>query len=160
MFLKSIKIKLEQLGNSLGSLEGRIAILENRPQVDIQAFKNEVEARLLSFHKEITDRYFSTLEKILRVHTESSIITSLAHNIDQRTLDNLKSSLMQPFLEAKWKADKEEKGEKIEGAGEQIINEFSRLRNQMLEMERKGEDIGKIKIQVEVYESILGRLTK
>ncbi len=160
MFLKNIKNMIEQLRNHQVDLEKRLKLLEDKPQIDIQAFKNEVEKKLIEFHKEITDKYFSTLEKILRVHTESSIVTALAHNIDQRTLDNLKSSLLQPFLEAKWKADKEQKGEKIEKASEQIFSEFSKLHDEMLQMEKRGEDISKIKIQVNTYEDIIRRLAK
>lgn len=167
MFLKTIKekikgiiVNIEGFEKRLSTFNERVVDLENRPQVDIQKFNNDVEKRLLEFHKEITDKYFSTLEKILRVHTESSIITALAHNIDQRNLDNLKSSLLKPFLEAKWETEKQEKGERIINAGAQIIDEYDKLYKEMLEMEKKGEDISKVKVQVDTYANIIGRLAK
>jgi hypothetical protein len=165
MFLKAIKERIKEVITNIDGFERRLSTfnervvdLENRPQVDIQKFNNDIEKKLVEFHREITTRYFDTLEKILRVHTESSIITALAHNIDQRSLDNLKSSLLQPFLEAKWKNDREKDGERIINSGEDIIKTRDDLHKQMLGMEKQGQDISKIKIQVETYNEIIGRI--
>jgi hypothetical protein len=160
MFLKNIKVILEQLRARQTETESRIEVLEEKPQVDIQAFKNEVEARLLLFHKEITDRYFDTLERILKVHTETSLITALANQISPKTMADLKSSLLQPFLETKWKSEREEKGQKIVNAGEQIISEYDTLHTQMLQDEKQGKDISKTKLQLDVYKNLIERLTK
>ena len=155
--MQKLENRINESVNLLTSENKELRFELNRNIIEL---KNELEGKLVHFHKEITDKYFSTLEKILRVHTESSIVTALAHNIDQKTLDNLKSSLMQPFLEAKWKADKEQKGETLLNNGEQVILEMDRLHKEMLETEKKGEDVSKLKIKVDTYKEIIGSLAK
>ena len=116
---------------------------------------NNVELSLIGFHKEITDRYFDTLERILKVHTESSLISALANQIGKKDLDNLKSSLLQPFLEAKWEKEKEEKGQRIVNKGVLIIEERNSLHNEILQKEKQGEDVGLLKEQLKGFDKVL-----
>ena len=131
-------------------------IKETQDQIERMEINNE--RTLVGFHKEITDRYFDTLEKILRVHTESSIVTALAHQINEKDLNNLKSSLMQPFLEAKWASDKAERGQKIANNGVAIIEERKRLHDEILSSERQGLNVDKEKERLVTFDWVLSAL--
>ena len=143
------RLSIEQI-----SLKGSFNDFQNQ----IERLKIDNERTLVEFHKEITDKYFDTLEKILRVHTESSIVTALAHQINEKDLNNLKSSLMQPFLEAKWASDKNERGQKIVNQGVAIIEERKRLHDEILLSERQGLNVEKEKERLVAFDWILSTL--
>lgn len=165
MFNKKLQERIEELEQKNKCLEEAFAELEQKFRnldgdlnKDLGRFNNTFDKRLVEFSKEITDKYFSTLERILRVHTESSLVTALAHQVNQKDLNNLKSSLMQPFLEARWENEKKEDGKKIINKGEKIIEERNRLYADMLQREKQGENIDKIKEQLKGFDWILGEI--
>lgn|SRR3990167_2338586 len=159
--IKELTEKLEKLNKDFSQIVKQNMLLDDeirKTQNDMERLKIDNERALVEFHKEITDRYFDTLEKILRVHTESSIVTALAHQINEKDLNNLKSSLMQPFLEAKWSSDKADRGQKIVNQGVAIIEERKRLHDEMLTSERQGLNVDKEKEQIKAFDWILSIL--
>ena len=132
--------------------------LKKHVENEIEKLKIEVSRQLVEFHKEITDKYFYTLEKILRVHTESSIVTALAHQVNEKDLNNLKSSLLQPFLQAKWDNDKAEKGQKILNKGVAIVEERTRLHNEILALERQGMNVNNKKERLAAFDWMLSEI--
>lgn len=151
--------KIVLLTNHINEINTKLLKL---PNIDIEfnKLKNEIEKRLIEFHKEITDKYFETLEKILRVNSESSLITALAHQVNQKDLSNLRSVLLKPFLEEKWKNEEIQKGfdvdKKLTTLGQQLIKMRKNLYDEMLIKEREGEDINEIKGKVEILNYIIG----
>ena len=158
--IEHIKTELIRLRERDPELENEFSNIRQLIDNRIVHHSNEVETRLLQFHKEITDRYFSALEKILRVHSESSLITALAHQVNQKDLTNLRSALLKPFLEEKWRQDEIDKGlrtdENIRVSGQQLVQLYKQLSEEILEKERKGEDFSEIKGKLAILNLVIG----
>lgn len=171
--IEKLKEELNKLGREVSNLHDMCLEIKNRQdrieesqRLNTETVNNQIEVLkigvqkdLVEFHKELTDRYFDTLERILRVHSESSLVTALAHQVNEKDLNNLKSSLLQPFLEAKWAKDRQEKGQGIINKGEEIIKEWERLHEEIITKERGGFDFSKEKIQWDVLDKIVSELT-
>lgn len=108
----------------------------------------------------ISEQYCQTVEKILNFNKEMFIKDIFLHNIKDTEFVNFRTKLVQPILEAKWEKEKQETGQKIESAGVDILNRRNELNNEMLIKEREGENIDKIKIQLEVYDEIIRKVQK
>lgn len=123
-------------------------------------FENDIEKRFLEFNREITDRYFSTLEKILKVHSETSLITALANQVGQKDLTNLRTTLLKPFLEEKWRMDEVDKGvqtdKNIKTLGQQLVQMRKQLYEDMLKKEREGKDITELKGKISILDLVIG----
>jgi len=78
---------------------------------------------------------------------------------NEKDLNNLKSSLLQPFLQNKWAKDKEQKGQKILNKGVAIIEARDKLHDEILVKERSGADVSKEKIQLETMDKILSEIS-
>jgi len=157
-FSKETDYKISGILNSCLAIQKGQDRVEESVDQKIEMLKIDVQRELVKFHKELTDRYFDTLERILRVHSESSLVTALAHQVNEKDLNNLKSSLLQPFLEAKWAKDKQEKGQNILNKGEVIIAEWERLHEEIITKERNGADVSKEKIQWAVLDKIVSEI--
>ena len=121
---------------------------------------NEIETRLNLFHKEITDKYFATLERILKVHSETSLITALAHQVNQKDLNNLRTTLLKPFIEEKWRQEEISKGEKtddnIKSFGQKLVIMRKELHEEMLRNERAGKNIAEFNGKIAILNMIIG----
>ena len=131
---------------------------------EFAAFKNEIEARLLAFHKEITDKYFSSLEKIFRHYREISLIDSMAARMNgDKDLGKLKATLMKPYLQTIYK-DAEDKqageiNENIKTTGHKLLEQRSILHEEMIKKERKGlPGVDVLKGKITVLDYIIGGL--
>src|SRR3990167_1646658 len=159
--IKKLTDSLDNLRQDFSQLAKENILLKSKikeTQDNIERMEINNERTLVGFHKEITDRYFDTLEKILRVHTESSIVTALAHQVNEKDLNNLKSSLLQPFLQAKWDNDKAEKGQKILNKGVAIVEERTRLHNEILALERQGMNVNNKKERLAAFDWMLSEI--
>ena len=115
---------------------------------------------LFLFHKEITDKYFATLERILKVHSETSLITALAHQVNQKDLNNLRTTLLKPFIEEKWRQEEISKGEKtddnIKSFGQKLVIMRKELHEEMLRNERAGKNIAEFNGKIAILNMIIG----
>jgi len=156
-FNKSIKEDISKLENKFDNTKTE---LRNEFNLIIGKLENDIEKKLIEFHKEITERYFETLEKIFRLNKEISLINTLAGQVKDKDFADLKAQMMQPLLEARWAEKRKEDGQKIINNGEKIILQRQALHNEMLLMEKKGQDISKMKEQLKVYDAILEEIKK
>lgn len=154
------KIMIDDLGLRLCRQADEIKNITMNTDNRIIQHTNEIEARLNLFHKEITDKYFATLERILKVHSETSLITALAHQVNQKDLNNLRTTLLKPFLEEKWRQDEITKGnnaeENIKSSGQKLVIMRRDLHDEMLKDEREGKDTAKFKGKIEILNMIIG----
>lgn len=154
----------------ISRIDSKFAEIKSQTKDDFREFKdalgnvkNEVDTKLIEFHKQITDKYFQTLEDIFRYNKEISLMNQLAKHIDDKDLAQLKTQLLQPVLEARWAKEKKEKGEAIEKNGEWVIEKRQRLHNQMLQMEKQTKPIAEIeaiKNQIIAFDVIIKKVQK
>jgi len=123
-------------------------------------FKNYLETRLIEFHKEVSDRYFSSLENILRTNREISLIESLAGHIKKEDLQALETSLLQPVLEQRWKQENKEQVDKVseivESKGAKIIERKKYLHEKYLELNRQNKNTSDIEREIAILDWIIG----
>lgn len=160
--VSKISVQTEEFDNKLKQKADKQDVEDLRHETDQKFDKsnNQMEKRLIEFHKEIAKTYFDSLEKIFRFNREISLISNLAKQLDDKDFVNLKASLMQPFMELRWKQKKEDEGRKIEAAGEKIITERDNLHNKIIREEKEGKDVSKMKEQLKVFDWLLAEVRK
>lgn len=126
----------------------------------VTRFENKFEARLIQFHKEVTERYFEALEKIFRLNKEITLVNALSGQVKDKDYAILRAQFMKPFLEERWKEDKKVKGKEIESQGEWVISERARMYDEMLVMEKQEKPTEAIKERIAAFDSILERVEK
>ena len=134
--------------------------LRNEFDLTVGQLENDTDKKLIEFHKEVTERYFETLEKIFRLNKEISLINTLAGSVKDKDFADLKAQMMQPLLEARWEEKKKELGKKVETQGEWVIEERQRLHNEALTLERHNqpiEKIDKVKERIAMLDEIIVR---
>lgn len=167
-------IKLDGFIDELNKVVSREHIAVEELRKEVESLKQEniklhqdnllievnVEKRLALFHKEITDKYFATLQDIFRTNKEISLIDNLAKAIDDKELTKLKTSLMQPLLEAKWKDQEKQKVAQTEGniksKGEKLVALQKELHDKYLVLNRQEQDTSVIEGQLKILELIIG----
>ena len=159
---------LQEKGNELKidfertKLELNIKLKNEREDVDvaIAKFENKFEARLIQFHKEVTEKYFEALEKIFRLNKEVSLINALAGQAKDKDYALMRAQFIKPFLEQRWEEEKSIKGKKIESYGVWIQTERARMHEEMLTMEKQEKNTEAIKERIAAFDSIIGRMEK
>ena len=139
-------------------IEHQKVIVESSNDTERSKLESNVETRLIEFQKEIANRYFDSLDKILRTSREMTLINSLSGNNGKDV--GMEAKLMQPILENRWKEKKEQDANKIESAGERIITKRNKLHEKILIDERHGLDVEKLKEEIKGYDWILEEITK
>lgn len=124
----------------------------------IDKLKNDVDKKMIDFHREVTEKYFETLEKIFRLNKEISLMTQLAGQVKEKDLNNLQSMMLQPFLEARWDDKKKKEGTAILNKGASVIDKRNALHAQMLQMEKRGESVIAIKEQIKAFDWIISQV--
>lgn len=128
----------------LDNLECR---LEAKVKNSIENMERNFQNEMLEFRKLMVDKYFDTLEKIFRSNREISLISSLAKNTNGDDFKHLRAELMQPLLEARWKHNKKELGEKVEKTwGIKLVERRQALHDQMLQMEKQNQPPEKVRL--------------
>lgn len=122
---------------------------------DLTKFENAFRKEILD---EITTKFFDTLDKIFRTSKEISLISTLANQVNGKDMANLRSQLLQPILEARWREEKNKKGERIINKGAEIIEKRDKLHKDIIDKERRGERVDNLKIKLEIYNEIVGGL--
>lgn len=173
---KSLSEKICQLDNRIDKLEAekdRIYKLISQVQDNItdEADKRfsilnsnlekkdiDIETKLMCFRKEMLDeicgKFFDTLDRIFRTSKEISLITRLIDN-NGSDLGQLRSQLLKPFIEAKHREERIKQGEEIVNKGQKIVETRNKLYEEMIEKQRKGENIFNLKFKIEVYDEII-----
>lgn len=139
------------------SLEKRLIELVEGKEANITGkIVNDVEKRLIEFHKEIMEKYFQTLEKILHFGKEISVIDSLAHRVNDQDLENLKRTIMQPIIEARYKEEANKVDDRVKSFGNEILNRRKELHETMIKKERQEEDVTNLKEQIALLDWVIG----
>lgn len=138
--------------------------IDKERKLEIGKFKNELEKRLMDFHKEITNKCFSSMENIMRYTKEVSLIDRLASQMKDNDLVALQASLLQPVLQTRIQAEKNKRAEKITESfvknGNDIISGRNKIHKEFLDMQKKGQDILAIKEKLDSYDEIISKLEK
>ena len=154
--IQELRTEIEALNEKIKFLDEKTVIrIDNR----LKELTNEVELRLIGFHKEVTDKYFATLDKVLRFNKEISLIDSLAHRIDNNDLENLKKDIMQPILAARWKDKEKAEGKQIdkniETLGDKIRLKRKELYDRYLDLDKKGQPTASVKAEIGILDKII-----
>ena len=135
------------------------------PAIDIEnilaSFRNEIEARLIAFHKEITDKCFSSMETIMRYTKEVSLIETLASQIKDKDLAALQTALLYPVISQRYEKEKEDKVQavcdNVSILGEEIIKKRDSLQQEYLILNRQKKDTKEIETRLEILNWIIER---
>lgn len=121
---------------------------------------NDFDKKIISFHKEISDKYFNAIENMYKFSKEISLIDSLAHKINDKDLIALKRELVKPVLEERWQQEETSKGlrtdENIKTLGQQLVQMRKQLHEEMLKKEREGKDIAELKGRISILDLVIG----
>lgn len=133
--------------------------LKVRYENDLERIGIEFERRLVEFHKEISDKYFQSLESIFKYTREIQLIDSLSKGSNGSDFKALRSALMQPILDYRYKMEKEhtamhlQKG--LENKYTQLIDERNKLHNDFLVAQRHGKDTTFMQGQLDILNKVI-----
>lgn len=116
----------------------------------------DTEERLVQFHKEISDRYFNSLENIFRFNKEVGLIDKLCGSVKDKDFADLKAQLMQPLLESRWKEKEIVDGQRILNKGQEVIQKKNALHNEIIQLEKQGKDVAALKHKLIAYNEVMG----
>ena len=154
----------DELKETSLKLEGRFIqekeVIEESVKKSIEKAESRVEKRLIAFHKEISDKYFNSLESIFKMSKEIALIDALSDRLKDKDFSDFKAKMMQPFLESRWAEKKKQDAEKIESSGERIISRKKILQDRLLEDERHGRDVTKLKEEIKAFDWIISEVCK
>jgi len=149
-----------EVKKSISEVQERIFKAETNIDNTVTAHDLEIDKKFVSFHQEITDKYFNAIEQMYKFSKEISLIDSLAKNTKDGDFLRLKTELTRPVLEAKWKKAELEKGkqadENIKTLGQDIVAMRKQIHDEMLIKERQGKDITELKGKMEILNLIIG----
>ena len=155
--LRVVKLISDIQDNITTEVNKRFDTLNN----DLERTDIDIDSKLMAFRKEmieeIASKFFDTLDKVFRTSKEISLIATLI-NTNSTELGVLKSQLLKPYVEAKHREERIKKGEEIVNKGQKIIETRNNLYEEMIEKQRKGENIFNLKFKIEVYDEILKSL--
>ena len=147
-----IKVIVEQLENIRGD--------NNFYLKSLTEIKLEIDAKVENLRKEFTDKYTSLVESVCRYNRELQLIDSLARNTQDTDLAKLRSALMKPILEERWKQKEQQQAknidEQIKTKGAELLQKKKSLEEQYLKLNREGKDTKFIEGQLDVLKSIGG----
>lgn len=162
-FRKELSEEIELIKKDVYELRVFVNSINDRTKnsVAVLDMQKQVEERLNKFNINITDKYLETLEKNFNIAKEMFLVTTLT-NVDKLTKNDfidMQAKLMQPILEKKWEEDKKHKAKLIETSGHKILNRRNELRNQILDKEKAGENVDKLKEQLKAFDWIMEEIT-
>lgn len=130
----------------------------NKLKVDMNNDKVCMGNKFIEFRQEtlteIAGKFFDTLDKIFRTSKEISLIATLI-NTNSTELGQLKSQLLKPYIEAKHREERIAQGQEIVNKGQKIIEDRNALHEDIIQRQRKGEDITRLKIKLDAYNEII-----
>lgn len=151
-FKSDFEKHLKDYSNSIEDI--KVYVRNENDLLKKQASVN-TEERLVIFHKEISDRYFNTLENIFKFNKEIALLDKLASQVSDKDFDGLKAQLMQPLLESRWKEKEISEGQKIVNKGQLILRQKIDLQETIIQEEKQGKDVTKLREQLKAYNKIL-----
>lgn len=120
-----------------------------------RSLQNKVVATLLEFQKEIYDKLFSSVESLFRYAKEIQLVDTLAHNIKDDDIARVKSVLLKPILEERWKVQNIEKAENINKNILKIVENRNTLLQEKLKLERENRDTKFVSGQLDMLDKII-----
>ena len=150
--IKCLEEKFTAKMNSLAEEVKKVILAHKHPAPDIdnklKEYSLDTDKKLVDFHKEITDKCFSSMESIMKYSKEVSLITTLAENLKDRDLVALQTQLMKPVLDQKWEQSKQDKINKTDknakSMGGEIVNRRKILHDKYLEMNKHKQNTKEI----------------
>ena len=144
--------RFELINNNSSNFEFKIG-----DRLDV--FHKGIIDRLDTFHKEISDKYIKAIENLVQTTKETMLIDTLIKQVNEKDLDNLKRTLIQPILEERWKEEKEKKvketEEVLKSRGQKILEMRNDMYQRFLRLDREGKDTTLLKAQLELLDKIL-----
>lgn len=157
----SLVKRIEKLEIAAGStisnseMEGLTNKVNTRLLEFERSLQNKVVATLLEFQKEIYDKLFSSVESLFRYAKEIQLVDTLAHNIKDDDLARVKSVLLKPILEERWKVQNIEKAENINKNILKIVENRNTLLQEKLKLERENRDTKFVSGQLDMLDKII-----
>lgn len=167
MWNTAVKAGIQELWGVMDILRKDLETLAKRPPtVNIQDIDTRinsvmlhVDTRLLEFQKEIYTKLFDTMESLFRYNKEIQLIDTLAKNVKDDDIGRVKSALLKPILEERWKAQNTEKTENIikhtNTTLSQIVEGRNKLEQEKLRLEREGKDNKFVSGQLDMLDNII-----
>ena len=143
--------------------EDRFKAMENLYQVVMDKNIELIEKNKSLFEKlVILDNRIDKLEKdnisfnekIVRIN-DISLILGL---INQGGIGSLKSNILKPEIEAKHRENRINEGQNIVNQGQKIIEDRNALHTDIIQRQKKGEDITRLKMKLDIYNEILEKI--
>jgi len=156
--LRRLKQKLDIVAGSTISkeeMEGLTNKVNTRLLEFDRSIQNKVVATLLEFQKEIYDKLFSSVESLFRYAKEIQLVDTLAHNIKDDDIARVKSVLLKPILEERWKTENIEKAQGVSENLVKIIEKRNTLLQDKLKLEREGKESKFISGQLDMLDTII-----
>ena len=149
--------KLEGRESGISHNEVDIRIQDLRKEVGIieSTLLNEVDRKLIEFQKEIYGKLFSSVESLFRYAKEIQLVDTLAHNIKDNDIARVKSVLLKPILEERWKTENIEKAQGVSENLVKIIEKRNVLLQDKLKLEREGKESKFISGQLDMLDTII-----
>ncbi len=154
-FNNSVKKANDYVDNEIEYKKKLERDISNKLEDIRREINNKVDDKLLKFHKEISVKYFQSINDIFKWNKEISLIGKLSGQITDKESAKLRESLLEPSLREKWDEEEKAKGNKIVNKGQEVIKKRKALWERMLDMEKQGKDIVNINEQIKAYDDIL-----
>lgn len=151
---------IESETSLFGDIQDRLTVADETINQRLERINNDVEKQILEFHRESDRKYMVAIDKVFSLNRDLSLMNTIAQKNPDKSFENIKADLMQPFLEMKWNQEKKDLGGKIESQGGWIIEERNRLHNEMILREKNEENVEKIKTKISAFDSIIERAKK
>lgn len=154
--LKQIKDIEEQHEKNIVKMESQIdyGIKANIENSNIHLkriedkLRNDFEIKFIEASREMDRKYMEAIDRVFSLNRDLSLMSVLGSKVN-------KEELTQPLLEMKWAKNKEIEGEKIVSSGVKVIEKRKSLYDEVLQIEKSGGDVSRLKEQLKSFDWIL-----
>mgnify|MGYP001558492753 CR=1 FL=1 len=155
--IESLKEELYKAKEKIELLGMKIEKVLSTPSVDnaLAVLKNDTEKRLIEFHKEITDKCFTSMETIMRYTKEVSLIETLANQVKDKDLISLQTALLRPIIAQREQEKEVKMEENIPNFLKSIIEKRDVLHSEYLVLNRQKKDTKEVEIRLEILNWIV-----
>lgn len=125
------------------TLEARVELLKQSVSIEISNF---IDKKICEYQKWVNQEYYDVVAKIISV---------IANDRNNAELKAIQGQLEQKTLEEKWRKEKERQGNAIVNKGVAIIEKREILHNEIIEREKRGENVDKLKERLKAFQEIV-----
>jgi len=157
--LDTMKATVKAVTIEMGDLKEANVDFQDKYYKDLERLKIDMERRLVEFHKEISDKYFQGLENIFKYTREIQLIDNLSKNTNGQDFKALRSALMQPLLDYRYKMEREQTGAQIDkfvdAKSTDLVTQRDKIHNEFIIVQREGRDTKFLEGKLEILNQII-----